>query len=736
MALWIYANDRPSDVVFYYFKKTFEAKAGDRFTVDLSADTRYQFYLNGSLICDGPCQGAAHLKYYESADASRALVDGENEILVKVQYVGNSNFHIVYRKDRPALWFDGKLISGDNCTPIGSDASWLCLRDDSVKFNHFLGIHNSMPPYEEWLEDEILTPVTVSNWFEPSIATNGFSPWGTIQPYSLHKRPIPQMKEHPARAMTAVKQGEGYVIYDAGEYTTAKVYLTLNAPKGSTVKATYAECCSFGQPTGAAATDKRVRDDIMAEGSRIDGCADIIHARGGKQTYTSFWFRAFRYIKLEYGAECEVEAPMIGDYFYPLDEAGSFACSNELYEKMWHVSRNTLLCCTHETYVDCPYYEQGQYSMDGALEMLYTFRASSDRQMPLKFLSDLAASQTPEGMICANYPTSVTQIIPDFTLFWVLAVRDYLRYTGDVKSVASFMGTVDKALEAFEVLKNDKGLIGPTKYWAYVDWVPGWLRGVPHHGDKSPLTVTCLMYAAALRAASELAITLGRSTRAKDYLERAEEMAAAVKANCYDSEAGLFRDTPDYRFFSQHTTVWAVLSGAVTGEEAGALVDRTFQSTEKVEKCTFSMNHYFFRALEKANRYCYAPALFEGWEKMLALHCTTWCENPDKPRSECHAWSSAPTYEFSAMVLGVYPTSDGYDTVRIKPEVKSLPINWARGSVPTVKGEINVDWSLNGSFFSMEVTLPEGVTATVVLPDGSVEEGVSGSKKITCDISK
>jgi alpha-L-rhamnosidase len=88
------------------------------------------------------------------------------------------------------------------------------------------------------------------------------------------------------------------------------------------------------------------------------------------------------------------------------------------------------------------------------------------------------------------------------------------------------------------------------------------------------------------------------------------------------------------------------------------------------------------------------------------------------------------------MVLGVYPTSDGYDTVRIKPEVKSLPINWARGSVPTVKGEINVDWSLYATFFSMQVTLPEGVTATVILPDGTVVEGVSGSQKITCDISK
>ena len=736
MSFWIYADDKVQDIYFYYFKKTFSAQRGDKLDLKISADTRYQLSINGKLICEGPCQSAAHLRYYETADATEALIDGENEISVKVQYVGNSNFHIVYRRDRAGLWFDGTLTSQSGETAkLSSDDSWLCFRDDGVKFNHYMGIHNSMPPYEEWLAEKKLTPIPVRNWFEPTLATNGFSPWGTIQPYSLYNRPIPQMQEFPKKKMTEVKRGEGYVIYDSGEYTTAKVYFEITAPKDTKIDVTYAECCSFGEPVGAQAKDKRVRDDVLAEGSRIDGSRDVIHTSGEKQTFSTFWFRAFRYIKIEYpiGVECDITAPEYGRYFYPLDEGGSFECSNDKYNQMWHVSRNTLLCCTHETYVDCPYYEQGQYSMDGALEMLYTFRTSSDRKMPLKFISDLAASQLPDGMICAHYPSTVTQVIPDFTLFWVLALRDYLRYTGDVESVASFMGTADKALEAFEVLKNADGLVGPTKYWAFVDWVPAWVRGIPRNGETEPLTVTCLMYAAALRAASELATTLGRTTRAKDYLERAEKMIAAVKKNCYDSEVGLFRDTPYTSYYSQHTTVWAILSGAVTGEEAGQLIDRTFNNSVKVETCTFSMNYYLFRALEAADRYCYAPEVFKGWETMLDLHCTTWCENPDSPRSECHAWASAPAYELSAMVLGIYPTSDGYDTVRIKPDASTFDIDWAKGSVSTPLGEIAVNWKKENGSFSLKVTLPESVAATVVLPDNTVET-ISATKEFSCKI--
>ena len=738
MSVWVYANEKPQSINLYYFKKSFNAKIGDKFIVKMSADTRYQFYLNDSLVCEGPCQGAAHQRLFEVVDASEYLADGENSICVKVMYVGTEQFSIVYRSSRPALWFDGELQSGDETIRIGSDASWECLRDDGLKFIYHLGIHGSMPPCEEWLSEKTLTPVKLCNWFEPFLSTNGFSPYGTLQPYSLYERSIPQMKEYARRKMTAVKTGDGCVIYDSGEYTTAKVYLKINAPKDTTVRVTYAECCSFSDPVGAQAKGKAIRDDILAEGARIDGVFDLIHAKGGEEIFAPFWFRAFRYIKIEFptDADCEIDIPEYAPYFYPFDEAGSFECSDEKYNKMWHVGRNTLLCCTHETYVDCPYYEQGQYSQDGGLEMLYTFRTSSDKLMPKKFVDDLAASLTHDGMICAHYPSTSDQVIPNFSFYWILALKDYLLYTGDKDTVKMHMGTADKVLEAFEILRNEDGLIGPTKYWAYTDWVPSWPMGVPPKGGVEPLTVTCLMYAAALRATSSICRTLGKNARSEEYSARAEEMIALVKKYCYDEEVGLFRDTVSGKTYSQHTTVWAVLSGAVTGEEAESLMDRTFNSNVKVEVCTFSMNYYLFRALEETNRYGrYAATVFAGWEKMLDLHCTTWCENPDNPRSECHAWSSAPNYEMSAVVLGVLPTSDGYASLRIKPDAKTLGLTFAKGSVPTPFGTVAVDWRIEGDDFTLNVSLPSAdIKAEIVLPDGCVIVSSEANATYTCKL--
>ena len=735
MGFWIYANEKPQDTFFYYFTKKFDAKQGDCMSASICADTRYQLYLNGKYVCEGPCQGPEDTKYYEQVDLTPYIKDGENTVKVKVLYMKEGYFTTVYRLSRPALWFDGKLTSEGVTKSIPSDTSWECVRDDGIHFHHGAQLHGSMPPFEEVMEKSILTPIEIVQGSEPNTQNNGISVWGIRELYPLTPRIIPLMKAHSAKNMTAVKRGEGFVDYDAGEYTTAKVYFKVKSPAGTTVKIIYSECYSYADANGTYGQTKKRRDAYDDPDSAITGPFDIIHGNGEEQIFSPFWFRAFRFIRIESpeGAECNIS---FSPYFYPLDEAGSFNCSNDAFNKMWHISRNTLLCCMHEMYVDCPFYEQAQYEMDSALEMLCTFRMGSDKYMPLKSLTDLAHSQTNDGMMQANYPSSRVQIIPGFSLFWVLMVRDYLRYTADIKNIRKFIGTIDKVFEGFEVLMTEDGLIGPTPYWPFVDWVPGWERGVPAGGRTSPLTVTCLMYSAALNAASEICLAAGKNARAEEYKTRALEMIANVNKHCYDTEVGLYRDTPSKSNFSQHTMVWAILSGAVTGNDAGALVDRTFNSDLKISKCTFSMNHYLFRALEKANRYNYAPIALEGWHKMLDWHCTTWCENPDNPRSECHAWSAAPAYEFSAMTLGVYPTGDGYSSVRIRPNVRDLDITYAKGTVPVPNGVISVEWKLEGDRFAMSVTLPENsdMDTAIELPDGSVQKMTSTKADFVCKI--
>lgn len=68
---------------------------------------------------------------------------------------------------------------------------------------------------------------------------------------------------------------------------------------------------------------------------------------------------------------------------------------------------------------------------------------------------------------------------------------------------------------------------------------------------------------------------------------------------------------------------------------------------------------------------------------------STFAENPEPTRSDCHAWSSSPNYDFLATILGVEPDAPGFASVRIEPHPGHL--NRISGVVPHPQGDIRVE---------------------------------------------
>ena len=57
MSHWITTAEVPNASHYYYFRKCFDATAGATLSARICADTRYQLFLNGKMIGEGPCQG-------------------------------------------------------------------------------------------------------------------------------------------------------------------------------------------------------------------------------------------------------------------------------------------------------------------------------------------------------------------------------------------------------------------------------------------------------------------------------------------------------------------------------------------------------------------------------------------------------------------------------------------------------------------------------------------------------
>lgn len=243
--------------------------------------------------------------------------------------------------------------------------------------------------------------------------------------------------------------------------------------------------------------------------------------------------------------------------------------------------------------------------------------------------------------------------------------------------------------------------------WNFVDWTEQWRPyGIPPGAERTGIsTYTNHLYAYALNRAADLARVVGRSHLAEEYLERAASVVQALRANCFDGE--FFTDSlacgaDAERDYSVHNQVWAVLSGAQSGPTARSMLRRCLSegSASSFVKPSVSMSFYTLRAMSTVGGGLY-DELFHGfwapWHSQLKNNMTTWEEDAVSHRSDCHAWGSAPLYEFTAEVAGVRPARPGWAAVLFEPRLKLfsnftavVPMKMIDGS-PT--GMVHVSWS-------------------------------------------
>ncbi|MFR6330077.1 MAG: hypothetical protein ACLUOI_15410 [Eisenbergiella sp.] len=98
---------------------------------------------------------------------------------------------------------------------------------------------------------------------------------------------------------------------------------------------------------------------------------------------------------------------------------------------MWDISLRTLKRCMHETYEDCPFYEQLQYAMDSRSQILYTYMVAADDRLARKCMDDFRRSQRYDGLLNCSYPCYGPNVIPGFSSYYILMLYDHMMYFGD-----------------------------------------------------------------------------------------------------------------------------------------------------------------------------------------------------------------------------------------------------------------------------------------------------------------
>ena len=116
-----------------------------------------------------------------------------------------------------------------------------------------------------------------------------------------------------------------------------------------------------------------------------------------------------------------------------------------------------------------------------------------------------------------------------------------------------------------------------------------------------------------------------------------------------------------------------------------------------------------------------ATTIWERWDSMLPDGTI----NPGEMTSFNHYALGAVVDWVYQVVGGLRPAAPGYSRVRVQPQ-PGPGITGARTRYEAPAGEIEVDWREDDEGFALRVSLPDGLPAEVILPDGAVHEVVGG----------
>lgn len=523
-----------------------------------------------------------------------------------------------------------------------------------------------------------------------------------------------------SEALTIPAHTRRRVLIDLEDYYCAWPELIAKGGAGSTVRISWQEALIESKSPWSKGNRDQIEGKFFCQmWNNQTGVADVFRPSGGEEerSFTTLWWQCGRYVEL-YIETANEPLELISltwrETRYPLYNESEFESSDPKLESLIPMMTRAMQMCAHETYFDCPYYEQLMYAGDTRLEVLTTYIMTGDDALPRKaaLMFDISRLTTglTSGLTQSRYPGHILQIIPPFSLWWVGMVYDRALWRGDREFVKERMTGVRAVLDAWTARRDpETGLILAPNGWNYIDWVPGWKDGIaPGNDAGTPGGIHNWHVVYTLQKAAELEGWLGEVEREAHYERLAREIAKEADIAFWDEQRGLWADDWEKTSFSEHAQCLALLSLNAPTERV-ARVAVSLLGDPNLHRTTIYYSHYLFETYFLLGRPQEFFQRLDLWHGLVNMGFKTTVESPEPSRSDCHAWGAHPLFHYHASVLGVRPTEFGFDGISVMPQLGHLTS--ASGRIPHPKGEIVVSVERTEAGLTGTVELPEGVKA-------------------------
>jgi len=452
----------------------------------------------------------------------------------------------------------------------------------------------------------------------------------------------------------------------------------------------------------------------------------ISAGKAGEQFCSKFNYHGFRYVIAEglpaKPASGAAEALLVES---DLEPAGTFECSNDLFNRINQVNLWTLRCLDLGGYmVDCPTRERLGYG-DGQVGIESLVMSRNAATLYGKWAVDWRDVQNPAtGEIPHTAPNRVGGGGPGWGgAGCVLPWKLYLYY-GDRRLLERGYEPTRRYVGWLETQCTNGVLRSYGGKWDFIgDWVaPG--RGMDSKNNWPPkpaaeLFNNCYL----LYLMDQLARTvevLGRKDEAREWRTKINERRQLIHAAFYDPQRQLYvLDEEAYQLMP-------LMTGVVPDDLRGSIsrkLEEIIQVKNQGHLDTGMLGTYFLiQYLQETGRNDLLYTIFNqktypGWGYMLSQGASTFWEAWNGFWSQIHSCYTSPSGWFYQGLAGIQPdpAAPGFKKIIIKPMIVG-DLTWVKCHYDSIHGRIVSNWKRKGSKLTMDVTIPANTTATVFVP--------------------
>ncbi len=370
---------------------------------------------------------------------------------------------------------------------------------------------------------------------------------------------------------------------------------------------------------------------------------------------------AFRYVKMELLGSSVYSDFRISNISFKATTSVSTtpaplaASTNKMIADIDRIGLTTLKECMQTVYEDGPKRDRRLWIGDLYLESIANIYSFKNYELTKHCLYLLAGLSYENGVAPSNVferPKPHPQINPlfDYALIYNVAVKEYLKATGDTATAMDLWPIVKKQLDVPKPYIAENGMMdyerANKEWWLFFDWRDGL--------DKQAALQGVVIWA--YKNTYELAKMLGKENEVVDLPAIIKKMTAATHKNLYDKATGVFISGKNKQV-SYAWQAWMVLSGVATKTEGAAALRKLPAMQNVIYPGAPYLYHYVIEAMIQCDMKQEAKELIVNyWGGMVKKGADTFWEVYDPKddflspykffpvNSYCHAWSCTPVY--------------------------------------------------------------------------------------------